>query len=181
MNLFRTFHTVIAIQNVMLDLKFSWETLGLLHMHEFAESGYAQLHVFPQFLGVGWLIHRLFFLVQVGFFLAGRLVLRWKLRMAGANQQYFRWIRKRWMFAVGPELFVCTCWCFVCWPRWFASYFDIFVDGTFFEKVKLSKHYNFEEVWRLLTLLFSPQEQEKSVLSPRAPIRKCARLNGKSL
>ena len=44
----------------MLDLKFSWETLGLLHMREFAESGYAQLHVFPQFLGVGWLIHRLF-------------------------------------------------------------------------------------------------------------------------
>ena len=52
---------MIAIQNVMLDLKFCWETLGLLHMHEFAESGYAQLHAFPQFLGVGWLIHRCFF------------------------------------------------------------------------------------------------------------------------
>ena len=103
----------------------------------------------------GWFIG-CFFLVQVGFFLAGRLVLRWKLTMAGVNQQHFRWMRKRWMFAVGPELFVWTCWHFVCWPRWFASYFDILVDGTFFEKDKLSKHYVFEAVWRLLTLFFSP-------------------------
>ena len=52
--------------------------------------------------------------------------------------------------------FISACWCLATWPRWLASHFDILVVQTFFEKDKLSKHYVFEEVWRLLTLLFSP-------------------------